>query len=74
MHFYSNPERIGNPFAIPDAEVFQVPADRRFGDRTEHGWYFWFCTPGCLPESDEPWGPYPTQEDAIHACREMVNE
>ena len=27
------------------------------------GWYHWACEPGCLPDT-EPYGPFPTQEDA----------
>ena len=28
------------------------------------GWYYWFCSPGCLPDSD-PVGPFATEEDAL---------
>jgi hypothetical protein len=28
------------------------------------GWYYWFCIPGCLPDS-EPSGPFETEQDAI---------
>jgi len=28
------------------------------------GWYYWFCFPGCLPDS-EPYGPFETEEEAI---------
>lgn len=32
------------------------------------GWYYWFCHPGCLPES-EPFGPYSDRDEAwVHAC------
>jgi hypothetical protein len=31
------------------------------------GWYFWYCQPGCLPDS-EPIGPYQTRSDAIAAA------
>ena len=33
------------------------------------GWYFWFCFPGCMPDSD-PNGPYATELDAINAAQE----
>lgn len=39
----------------------------------EGGWFFWFCFPGCLPEST-PFGPYASQADALAAAREMVSE
>lgn len=35
----------------------------------EPGWYYRYCFPGCMPES-EPFGPFDTQEQAIKACRE----
>jgi len=34
------------------------------------GWYFWFCFPGCLPDSDA-FGPYSTEEEAVSSMREM---
>jgi hypothetical protein len=34
------------------------------------GWYFWFCQPGCLPDS-EPDGPYPTEQKAIEAAWDL---
>ena len=27
------------------------------------GWFYWFCQPGCLPDS-EPFGPFSTAEEA----------
>ena len=33
------------------------------------GWYYWFCFPGCLPDSD-PIGPFATPEAAIAAAQE----
>lgn len=35
----------------------------------ESGWYYHYCFPGCLPDS-EPMGPYKTQAEALEACRE----
>ena len=32
-------------------------------DRLKHGWYWWACVPGCLPDS-EPQGPYATEAAA----------
>ncbi len=31
------------------------------------GYYYWFCFPGCLPES-EPIGPYDSEEEAYDAA------
>lgn len=39
-------------------------------ERTDRqGWFYWFCLPGCLPDS-EPYGPYATEQDAERAARE----
>jgi len=37
------------------------------------GWFFWYCLPGCLPDS-APYGPYATEEDAIKAAQEEAGE
>jgi hypothetical protein len=29
------------------------------------GWYWWACFPGCLPDNDEPIGPFDTAEAAF---------
>lgn len=34
------------------------------------GYYFWWCFPGCMPDSDA-FGPYPTSEAAMQAAREQ---
>ena len=36
-------------------EVMQEPAGE--------GWFYWFCLPGCLPDSD-PHGPFATEAEA----------
>ena len=33
------------------------------------GWYYWYCLPGCLPDSN-PMGPYNTKREALEAARE----
>jgi hypothetical protein len=33
------------------------------------GWFYWYCFPGCLPESD-PIGPYASRAEAITAAQE----
>jgi len=35
------------------------------------GWFYWYCIPGCLPES-APFGPYASADAAIAACREDI--
>jgi hypothetical protein len=32
------------------------------------GWFYWFCFPGCLPDS-EPIGPFKTCWDAVRDAR-----
>jgi hypothetical protein len=38
------------------------------GEPLGEGWYFWFCFPGCLPDSD-PRGPYQSETAALEAAR-----
>ena len=33
----------------------------------EGGWFYWFCLPGCMPDS-EPFGPFATAEEARQAA------
>lgn len=33
------------------------------------GWYYWFCFPGCIPDSDA-FGPYGTAEKAEESAKE----
>jgi hypothetical protein len=33
------------------------------------GWYYWYCLPGCLPDSD-PIGPFESWEEAKRAAQE----
>lgn len=39
----------------------------------EGGWFFHFCFPGCLPESN-PFGPYASHAEAVQAARDMIDE
>jgi hypothetical protein len=39
----------------------------------EGGWFYWFCFPGCMPESDAM-GPYATQAEALAAARESCGD
>jgi hypothetical protein len=32
------------------------------------GWFYWYCFPGCLPDSD-PIGPFDTEADALADAR-----
>lgn len=35
------------------------------------GWFFDYCLPGCLPDS-QPFGPYESRDAAITAARDMA--
>lgn len=37
------------------------------------GWYYWYCLPGCLPDS-EPCGPFATEAEALREARESAGE
>lgn len=79
MH-YSNPRRETDPHALPDVEVFY----RREGETTwtaedgeqidnGPGWYYWFCLPGCLPDSD-PMGPFDSESAALADARAQADD
>ena len=38
------------------------------GDCGGSGWYYWYCFPGCLPDSD-PIGPFATADEARTAAQ-----
>ena len=70
MQAYSDPKRERDPYALPDLEVFHSsdypPEDG--AEPLEDGWYYWYCFPGCLPDS-EPNGPYKSEREALRAAR-----
>lgn len=37
------------------------------------GWFFWFCLPGCMPDSDA-FGPYDSHDEAVKAAEEMAQD
>jgi hypothetical protein len=57
-------------------KVFHINAEwaresRRNGGSTPRvGWYFWTCSPGCLPDSDA-FGPYESTLAALRAAYDM---
>ena len=67
---YSDTSREEEPTALPDAEVFyrelsENTSDTVFWDEDDNepygeGWYYWYCLPGCLPDSS-PIGPFETE-------------
>lgn len=66
---YSDPSRESDPHALPDVEVFYLNCQTESnGTQLEQGWYYWYCFPGCMPDS-EPFGPYRSEQEAIDAMR-----
>ncbi len=35
------------------------------------GWFYWYCVPGCLPDSD-PYGPYDSAKEAKQAAQDQA--
>lgn len=73
--FYSDESRQDETYALPDAEVFYISKKEIASgdwDETieEPGWYYWFCFPGCMPDS-EPFGPFESEQAAIDDAREQ---
>lgn len=48
-------------------EVFYHDKDDNDLAMNDHGWYWWACQPGCMPDGD-PSGPFPTSEGAYLAA------
>lgn len=74
--YYSDPSREHDKWSLPDLEVFYVKAgqwDDSDGDPLAAGWYYWFCLPGCMPDSD-PEGPFSTEDEALTYARRQVEE
>jgi len=64
-YYYLDPERATEPHALPNVEVFYQLALLGEPPRwAGEGWYWWICSPGCLPDSD-PTGPFSTEEAAV---------
>ncbi len=72
MQFYTDPERESDPHALPDAEVLLFSITHGHDDENyDHGYYWWPCSPGCLPDGD-PIGPFDTEQEAIDDARERA--
>lgn len=56
-------------------EVFEVTqgTDRRDieGYALEPGWYYWYCFPGCRPDT-EPIGPFESEAEAEAAIEDEI--
>lgn len=82
---YSDPTKANDKWALPDVEVFyaaegemwneeqlSIPEDKRDAEPSPAGWYYWYCLPGCMPDSD-PFGPYATEVEAVAAMRDEAD-
>lgn len=69
--FYSDPSRESESTSLPDAEVFYMSEGESVDEENQplpEGWFYWFCFPGCLPDSGI-FGPFDTQAEAIMDAR-----
>ena len=76
MMIHSNLNKRQNERCLPDVEVFSLrreEMENEDGDYYDPGWYYWFCFPGCLPDSS-PFGPYKTPAAAQKACHDEWSE
>lgn len=74
MQAYSDPTRESDPHALPNIEVFYMHESIWFGMEgdfhyDDSGWYYWYCLPGCLPDSD-PVGPFDSYEAALEDAQD----
>lgn len=68
---YSDPSRESDPHALPDVEVFYRRGQGRPDETEASGWYYWYCFPGCLPDSD-PVGPFNSYDEALADAQESA--
>jgi hypothetical protein len=56
-------------YGIVNTDCGECGAKRSRVELVDAGrWYYWFCFPGCLPDSD-PIGPFSTEADALADAR-----
>jgi hypothetical protein len=80
---YSDESRAKDFGSLPDVEVFYMSGKemRSYGKDSvwynpdnkcylKPGWYYWFCFPGCMPDS-EPNGPFTSERSAIADAQEQ---
>ena len=74
MQAYSDPNRETDPHALPNIEIFELAEnelENEEGEFLDPGTYYWFCFPGCLPDS-LPFGPFASTKDALERARELA--
>ena len=79
MQAYSDPKRESDPYSLPDVEVFYAeageiePSEAGEIEPSEAGFYYWYCFPGCMPDS-EATGPFATEDEALEDAREQASD
>jgi hypothetical protein len=81
MAYHYSSESRESRNALPDLEVFYAAEgelesrdqDAEPGETLPAGWYYWYCFPGCLPDS-EPNGPFETEDLALADAREGTDD
>lgn len=76
MQAYSDVSRESGTYSLPDLEVFYLDyGDKMAKDWPEltPGWYYWYCFPGCLPDS-EPMGPFATEDEALADAQDITDD
>jgi hypothetical protein len=71
MSWARNLEIFESSYTETENAYGDVTLDLDSGE-TGIGYFFWFCLPGCLPDS-EPFGPYASKQDAFEAAKNMFD-
>ena len=82
---YTEAEKIGVAIRVKNVEVFRADKNdvatwnendndikRGWTNKYRVGWYYWWCVPGCLPDSD-PYGPYSSERQAWLAIYDQID-
>lgn len=60
-----------NPTTAANTATVTVTKTKHLTGKT--AWFYWFCFPGCLPDSD-PFGPFATEQEAIDDARDGLGD
>ena len=71
-HYYLIDDEI---LVLEHSELSELIPPNDTSGVTESGdaWLYWFCLPGCLPESD-PLGPFKTEKEALENVLEVFGD
>jgi hypothetical protein len=55
-----------------DLEEGSVPSqkEKKVSSENLSGFYYWFCFPGCMPETEYPFGPFTSEKNALDDAQE----